>query len=841
MTVDLPELALSDPAAAWAEAERIVATSDSPHELSLAHQARGIVRRDAGHATEAVSELQVALRHAGRVDTQRLADVRATYGLTLFLAGRTRAGLRALDRAAAEASGEVWAKVLMRRAWVLTFLGRQEAALADMQLALEGLRGRGIPTWVARTLTTLGHIQQSLGMVNEAQESLSEAERIFRAEGYAEEAAIAFHNLGTVAFTRGDIPRALEIYDQVGPSDVSEGRIRLGLATNHCDAYLAAGLTSEAVLVFEQLQADLALPEGMRADLEFYMATVRLADGDPASAMAAATKAIAGFHRQDRSWFELRARLLHTRAAYELGERTGLRQAAREVARQLHEQQADEASTALVLAGLLARGPERSALWRAAATYRDRSNAIVRASAWLATALEREEAADRGGTLRACGRGLAALDEHRGSLGSSELRALATSHGRELAVLALRHAAGDSRTLLRWSERWRATALTEPPVTPDGEVSPALAALRDNGRRLAQARVEDGPTDQLLAERARLEQAVRADHHRRAGRKGGADGRFEIDRFVAEVGDGTLLELVDVDATLHLLVVHKGKVRRRIAGSVDDALQLANQARSALRRAAHGRPYDPGDLGARLQDALLGPAADLLPDGPVVISPTGRLHAAPWALLPSLVNRPFSLVPSAAQWMRARAVRPPKKSRVLLLAAPGLGSGGSEVPLLVSRHPGATLLLGKEATVENAMAGLDGASLAHIAAHGHFRPDSPLFSSLEMADGPLTVHDLERLKVAPYRLVLSTCESGVLAPVGADELLGLASALFSMGTAGLVCSIAEVNDDATAALMLDLHEHLDDGLAEALLAARRAAKGDPTREATAAAFLALGV
>ena len=139
------------------------------------------------------------------------------------------------------------------------------------------------------------------------------------------------------------------------------------------------------------------------------------------------------------------------------------------------------------------------------------------------------------------------------------------------------------------------------------------------------------------------------------------------------------------------------------------------------------------------------------------------------------------------------------------------------------------------------MAGLDGAASPTSRRTGTSGPDSPLFSSLEMADGPLTVHDLERLKVAPYRLVLSACESGVLAPVGADELLGLASALFSIGTAGLVSSIAEVNDEATAALMLDLHDHLDAGLAAALLAARLAAQGDPTREATAAAFLALGV
>ena len=41
--------------------------------------------------------------------------------------------------------------------------------------------------------------------------------------------------------------------------------------------------------------------------------------------------------------------------------------------------------------------------------------------------------------------------------------------------------------------------------------------------------------------------------------------------------------------------------------------------------------------------------------------------------------------------------------------------------------------------------------------------------------GGLTVHDFERLARAPYRLVLSSCDSGVAAPVGADELLGLVS------------------------------------------------------------------
>jgi len=845
MTDDLLELAMSDPSRAWPLAEKVLASSADPAGRSVAHQAQGIVLRNAGKLTDALSSFRTALRFATQVDGERAGEVRASYAGALFMAGRTRDALRALDRAAAEATGPSRATVLMRRAWVFVELGKWQAAETDSLLALEGLRSEDMPIWEARALNTLGIVGLALGRVREADESFAAAERIFRREGMTDDAINALSNRGAVAFARGDLPTALDIFGRVHPEDVNDPWLRVGMVWDHYQAYLAAGLIAEAVEVVEIGLRDAGISHVAGADLNLTLAQVRLAAGEHDAALASAREARIAFHRQERLWLELRARFLEVRARNALGRRRGLASSAWEVARRLDDLHADDAPAALVLAGQLAGGEERRSLWTAAAAYRDWPSALVRASGWLGQALASEDRGDRRGLLRACTKGFEGLDEHRRILGSTELRALATAHGRDLADLALRHAASDGRTLLRWSERWRATALAEPPMTPDGEVTPEMAALRDNGRRLAQARAAGEPTQEIESERTRLERAVRAEHHRRPGKADRAEERFDVGRLVAEIGDGALVELVDVDGTLHVLVVHRGRVRRRVGGSTEDALQLAAHARSALRRAARGRPYDPGDLGARLQDVLLGPAADLLPDGPVVISPTGRLHAAPWSLLPGLSDRAFLLVPSAAQWLRARAVQEPRYPNVFLLAAPGLGSGGSEVPLLAERHPGATLLQGKEATVENAMAGLDGASLAHVAAHGHFRPDSPLFSSLEMSDGPLTVHDLERLKVAPYRLVLSACESGVLAPVGADELLGLASALFSIGTAGLVCSIAEVNDDATAALMLDLHDHLtknvDGGLAEALLAARRAAQGDPTREATAAAFLALGV
>ena len=86
---DLLELALADPERAWARAEAVVGDSSDPRLLSIAHQARGIVLRDSGRAGEAVAELRTAIRYAGRVDPERDADVRATYGLALVMAGRT--------------------------------------------------------------------------------------------------------------------------------------------------------------------------------------------------------------------------------------------------------------------------------------------------------------------------------------------------------------------------------------------------------------------------------------------------------------------------------------------------------------------------------------------------------------------------------------------------------------------------------------------------------------------------------------------------------------------------------------------------------------------------------
>ena len=274
----------------------------------------------------------------------------------------------------------------------------------------------------------------------------------------------------------------------------------------------------------------------------------------------------------------------------------------------------------------------------------------------------------------------------------------------------------------------------------------------------------------LERERARLEKAIQ--HRRRlvgvTNGTGPVRAGLDVDRLVDEVGDATFVELFEVDGRLRSVVVTGGRVRAYDVGSAADATAAVDAARFVLRQAARGRPVRLADIRARLQTALLGPSVAAFGTGPVVVSPTASLHATPWGLLPALAGVPVTVVPTASAWLRARGSRARRHGRVLV-AGPGLASGGAEVPLVAAQHPEAVVLSDGSATVEGCLRAMDGAELVHVAAHGRFRADNPMFSALELDDGPLTVHDFERLRRAPHRFVLSACDSGVLVPVGAER------------------------------------------------------------------------
>lgn len=846
----------ADPRAAESRARQEFLGDADPAVASIGHQVIGIVLRDRGETQPSLSHLRRALRLADGVDVDRAADVRATLGSTLVHAGRTREGLAHLDRAAGELTALPLARVLVRRARVLSFnLERFEAGADDLRRALQILDGSDDDVWRARALHLEGLTRTGLGDLGAARRAFTEAREVHASLGYLSDVAIGVHAEAWLSFLEGDLPRALELYADASARFDALQITSVDLVYDQGSAYLAGGMATDALRVVEHaLEARPLLPIE-RADMLLALAGAALAAGDTSRAREAADEAGRLFRRQRREQHWLRAELFAILARVESTSRPAalLRrsEALVDVARGTG---APELPQALLLGARIARrarAGDAAALevrWLEEATaVRSAPSSSSRALGWLALARRRELAGDRAGVLRACDRGLTALDEQQATLGSQELRALSSAHGAELAELGTRTAlaAGDARRLLRWSERWRATALVVSSSTTEHDPGTAadLAALRGQHKRLADARAAGEPTERLEARIGRLEQEVRQRLlHARGSGSGGFS--FDVAELVDALGedDTTLVELTEIDGVLHAIVAGRRRVRHHVVGNAASAAKAVDFALFVLRQAARGRRAQLDVAGARLQRSLLGEALDDVGESRIVVSGTTALQGVPWGLVPTLAHRPVTSTPSARLWLRARAAVPAADGRRVLLVGPGLGSGGAEVPAVAAQDPGARVLEGGAATVSAALAALDGASLAHVAAHGHFREDSPLFSSLTLADGPLMVHDLQRLEQPPHRVVLSACESGVMQPVGDQELLGLAAALLSMGTAGVVSSLAEVDDAATVEVMVALHARLRQGggLGEAMLAAREAAAGDPVLAATAASFTVLG-
>jgi tetratricopeptide (TPR) repeat protein len=846
-----------------ARAQEVLAGRPGPYDASVAHQAAAIVLRDLGDAEAGVREIRQALYQARKTGSaEREADVLASLGIALVFAGRTAAGLAAFDHAVQRSAGVLSARVLVRRGVVLYTLGRYPAALEDLRYAVAVLRRAGDTLWTARALNNRGLVYLALGSTSRADADFVSAAYLFSQGGQEPEARYIVGNRALVAFASGDLPAALALYDEAIPSYQKLKMPTTQLRIDRCAVLLAAGLAGDAMAEAGASVRATGQIRGwstQRAYLLLMAANCALAAAQPEVAQGWAQAAQRLFRSQRSTWWQAHAAHVLVQARYRAGPPSPalLREADRAAAR-LDRLGAGDAAQAHLLAGRIAlelgRRDDAERHLVTAAQVRRRGAPLSRVSGWLAEALRAEAANRPDRMLAACRQGLNVLEEHRLTLGASELRAQASVHGAELAALAQRHAAraGRPRLLLAWSERWRTTAQAVPAVRPvaDADLSVRLTALRSVTRQLEEARSEGKPSGSLQREQQRLESAVRASALRVQGTAGTAGIAFSTADLLAELGSAQLIEIVEVDGSLRVLLCGAGRVRQVTAGRAADAIKAADFARFALRRLARRRPGDDpagaqsilATMGPRLESALIGPAVRYLGDGPVVIVPPARLHTIPWALLPALRDRVVSVAPSAGAWMRARSAPPPEHHHTTLARGPGLPSDGAEIPLIAQMYHDVTVLADGAATAEKVLYALDGAWLAHIAAHGTFRADSPLFSSLQMHDGPLTVYDFEQLQRAPYRLVLPSCDSGVLAPTGANELLGLASSLLPLGTAGIVAAVVPLNDQAVVPLMVDLHRHLCAGqtLAESVYRVRAGVAGDPVQHATAMSMIALG-
>ena len=863
---ELPVMALSRPAAALKIADTLLETSTDRSERSYARQARGIALREIGDVPSAVAQLRLALLDANALGKARQADVEASLGGTLAFAGRIREGLAMLESARAKARGAAGARIGVRRGAMLRLAGQSEEATVELRAAVRVLGAVHDPIWEARALVNLAEALTDLSRTKEAEHALVRAERLQTASDLPFEAAMARQIRGLVAALEGRIPDALSHYDVAERGYAAAGARPADLSEARAAALLAAGLFRDAARSAQEAVTLLRRPGASPSYLAHALvraSAAALAVGDPDAALTAGEEALRLFTRQHRDRGAIQARLVIGQARRARGERSRrLLTVLSDVAAAAGRRRMPEAVSANLLAGDVALdiGDREAALLHLGRARRARSSRsnLARILGWQAAALSARAAGRPSRVYAACEEGLRALEAHQLTLGAIETRAAATTLGRPLATMGLTTAveSGDPSAMLHWTERQRATLFRLPPLrlSEDPELAGLLAQLRLARLRLDESEQASGSTQALRREIASLEQTVRRRSLRTAsgadadGSPGTGSAGTELAELCDALGTSRLVELFVLDDVLHALVVSAdGEIRHHVVGPYSAALRSAEYLGFALRRlwrrASVGRARELlPPLSAALEHDVLGPAAADLVDAPAVIVPPAALSSIPWGLLPALHPRSFSVNPSAASWLAARGSRPPARGRVSAIAGPRLRHAEAEVDKVAQLHRGTAVLRPGTADSPSVLRALDGVALAHVAAHGRFRGDNPMFSSFVLDDGPLTVFDLQRLRRAPHRLVLSSCDTGSLSVTGADEVLGLASALIPLGTAGLLAPTIAVVDEAAVEFAVLVHERLANGAstADALRDARIASNDDAAAFAIAHSFTAFG-
>jgi CHAT domain-containing protein len=248
------------------------------------------------------------------------------------------------------------------------------------------------------------------------------------------------------------------------------------------------------------------------------------------------------------------------------------------------------------------------------------------------------------------------------------------------------------------------------------------------------------------------------------------------------------------------------------------------------------------EMGIRASDGAGAP-------GKLVIVPHGLLHQIPFHALFDgeryLLERfEISYAPSARVYSLCQKQTSQRSGKALVmgLADPLIPAVEKEVRAVAQYLPGAQVLRDEEATSDALRSTSSGCSILHLACHGLFRADNPMFSSLKLHDGWLTAADVMRLDFEGALVTLSACESGRNEVFAGDEPIGLTRAFLGVGASTLVVSLWLVQDEATALLMGKYYERLCGNVrpAEALRAAQLAVKAEYSHPYYWAPFILVG-
>jgi CHAT domain-containing protein len=343
--------------------------------------------------------------------------------------------------------------------------------------------------------------------------------------------------------------------------------------------------------------------------------------------------------------------------------------------------------------------------------------------------------------------------------------------------------------------------------------------------------------DELRAGLLKREQQTSEIMRRLQHRKGGLVTSLPIlnveDVQRALGPDSALIEYTTIDDQLSAFLITNKTVEvvRHLGSEAEITAELV-QFRFQIDALRHGsermRRHLP-DLTRRarlhlekLYDYLLRKIEPRIGSRRLVIVPQRALHYLPFQALHDgdgyvVERREVSYAPSAAVLLQClrRANRGFDKALLIGVADELIPKVRNEIHALAPLFSEAVTLLDGDATVAALARESQAADIVHLACHGQFRPDNPLFSSLRLGDGWLTVRDTYNLKLQCELVTLSACETGLNQVAPGEELIGLARGFVTAGAPSLLLSLWTVDDEATGETMTRFYSELGQSRAPA--------------------------
>jgi CHAT domain-containing protein/tetratricopeptide (TPR) repeat protein len=353
-----------------------------------------------------------------------------------------------------------------------------------------------------------------------------------------------------------------------------------------------------------------------------------------------------------------------------------------------------------------------------------------------------------------------------------------------------------------------------------------------NGERRELRRT--GPSGPIREREAEVTELMRRLQRRNAGVGALAGGETvtlaQVQDTLAE--DTTLVEYFCSPRGSWAFVVRKDDARAvRLRVSSDEIVRSLHRLRFQIEKGCYGREYalarsagwhDAVDRHLRgLAERVWKPLE--LPEGRAIVVPHGPLHSLPFAALPlengdRVIDRHvLSHLPSASA---GRYLAPPpgrprddRDLRVLAVEVTDESIPGARIEVDEVRRAfrRGQVLRGKRATAREFKRAAPDADVVHIATHGMFRGDDPAFSSLRLADGWMSLHEVYGLRLAAKLVCVSACQSGRNWVGAGDELVGLTRGFLHAGAGSLLVSLWPVDDEATARLMIRFYRGLRRG------------------------------